>query len=78
MQVSKKHRLKAEENESLNDVSIDVSSLNNGNDSSNNTTDLTSLYADETRATIVTPNTNFKERNLHESQLKASPKLVPI
>ena len=77
-QVSKKHRLKAEENESSNDVSIDVSSLSNENDSSNNTTDLTSLYADDTRATIVTPNTNFKEGNLHESQLKAAPKLVPI
>lgn len=77
-QVSKKHRQKAEESESSNDVSIDISSLNNENASSNNTTDLTSLYADETRATIVTPNTNFKEGNLHESQLKAAPKLVPI
>ncbi|CUM46174.1 uncharacterized protein AC631_04830 [Debaryomyces fabryi] len=76
-QVSKKHRQKGEENNSSNELSIDVSSLNTDNTAGNDTTDLTSVYVDETRAAI-TPNTNIKNKNLHESQLKAAPKLVPI
>lgn len=77
-QVSKQHSQKAEENNYSNDISIDVSSLNTDNAAGNDTTDLTSLYVDESRAAIVTPKTNFKNENLHEPQLKAAPKLIPI
>lgn len=76
-QATKRH--KAEPGGSSNDVSIDASSLNTDSSSNHNTTELTSLYMDDTSPTFVTPNTSkLKDTSLHESELKAAPKLVSL